>query len=259
MDEPRPHAGADDAPLAAAQRQMADMRAAHEAFLHGVAHDLRAPLRHVTSYGALLRELLQELPGPRPQVDEALDFTAAIGQAARRMGLMIDGLHAIARAGSAPLRLGAVDLHAAVRDARAGLARAEAGRAVRWDIAPPMPAVRADADLLRQLLAQALDNALKFTRARADARITVQAASAAGAQGQPCVRITIGDNGVGFDGARAQRLFGVFQRMHRESEFDGVGAGLALCQTIAQRHGATISAHATPGEGCTLTLDWPAA
>jgi light-regulated signal transduction histidine kinase (bacteriophytochrome) len=72
------------------------------------------------------------------------------------------------------------------------------------------------------------------------------------------VVVTVQDNGVGFDGTRAQHLFGVFQRMHRESEFDGVGAGLALCQAIAQRHGAGISAQAAPGAGCTVHLDWPA-
>ncbi|MBS0469003.1 MAG: two-component sensor histidine kinase, partial [Proteobacteria bacterium] len=226
------------ADLAAAQRQIADMSAAHEAFLRAVAHDLRAPLRHVTSYGALVRELLQELPGPPPQVAEALDFLATMEGSARRMALMIDGLQAISRAGRAPLRLQAVDLNAAVQQARALLG--SAGDGVAWHIAPAMPAVQADADLLGQLLAQVLGNAVKFTRGVADPRVQVCAEPA----GDGLVHITVQDNGVGFDAARAQQLFGVFQRLHRESEFAGVGAGLALCQTIAQRHGATIAAAA---------------
>ncbi|WP_406623153.1 ATP-binding protein [Acidovorax sp. SDU_ACID1] len=246
------------AELAEARQRIDDMAAAHESFLRGVSHDLRAPLRHVTSYGTLVREVLQELPGQYPQVGEALGFLATMEQSARRMGLMLDGLQAIARAGRAPLRLEAVDLDAAVREARTELAAIEAGRAagdVQWDIAPHLPAVWADARLLRQLLLQVLGNALKFTHGQPDARLAVQAApgDVAGR-----VAVMVQDNGVGFDGARAQHLFGVFQRMHRESEFDGVGAGLALCQAIAQRHGASISAQAAPGAGCTVRLDWPA-
>ncbi|WP_416401554.1 sensor histidine kinase [Alicycliphilus denitrificans] len=241
------------AELDEARRQMAAMAAAHEAFLRGVSHDLRAPLRHVTSYGALVRELLQELPAQYPQVEEALGFLATMDASARRMGLMIDGLQAIARAGRAPLRLQAVDLGAAVQQARALLGGA--GDGVQWDVAPDMPAVRADADLFGQLLAQLLGNALKFTRGVAQARIAVHAEP----DGQGRVRITVQDNGAGFDGTRAQQLFGVFQRMHREADFEGVGAGLALCAAIAQRHGATIAAAAAPGAGCSIRLDWPGA
>ena len=243
------------AELAEARRQLSDAAAAQEDFLRGVSHDLRAPLRHVTSYGTLVRELLEELNGQHPQVAEALGFLATMDQSARRMGLMIDGLQAIARAGRAPLRLGAVDLPDAVQQARAELAGAEAGRAVRWDVALAMPAVQADAALLHQLLVQLLANALKFTRGVPDARIAVRAEP--GGEGR--VAITVQDNGVGFDGTRAQHLFGVFQRMHREADFDGVGAGLALCEAIARRHGATIGAESAPGAGCTMRLDWPAA
>lgn len=241
------------AELDEARRQIGAMAAAHETFLRGVSHDLRAPLRHVTSYGALVRELLQELPGQHPQVDEALGFLATMEASARRMGLMIDGLQAIARAGRAPLNPQPLDLGAAVRQARALLG--DAGGGVQWDIAPAMPAVRADAELFGQLLAQLLGNALKFTRGVAQARIAVHAAP----DGTGRVHITVQDNGAGFDGTRAQQLFGVFQRMHREAEFEGVGAGLALCAAIAQRHGATIAATAAPGAGCGIRLDWPGA
>jgi len=242
------------AELAAAHRQIAAMAAAQEDFLRGVSHDLRAPLRHVTSYGALVRELLQELPAAQhPQVVEALDFLATMEQSARRMALMIDGLQAISRAQRAPLRLQALDLGAAVQQARAALGAAADGP--QWHVSPAMPAVQADGALFAQLLHQLLANALKFSRGVVKPCITIDAR----ASGQGCVHISVQDNGVGFDGARAQQLFGVFQRMHRESDFEGVGAGLALCQAIAQRHGATISATAQPGAGCSIHLDWPAA
>ena len=232
--------------LAQARQQISDMAAAQEDFLRGVSHDLRAPLRHVTSYGALVREVLQEQP---PQVDEALGFLATMEQSARRMAQMIDGLQAIARARSAALRPRAVALTAAVQEARQALGSVAEGAA--WNIAPDLPAVQADAELLVQLLG----NAVKFSRGVAQPRVQVQAEPAAPGG----VRITVRDNGVGFDGTRAQQLFGVFQRMHREAEFEGVGAGLALCQAIAQRHGARIQATAAPGAGCTVALEWPAA
>lgn len=235
--------------LAQARQQISDMAAAQEDFLRGVSHDLRAPLRHVTSFGALVREVLEEQP---PQVDEALGFLSTMEQSARRMAQMIDGLQAIARARRATLRPQAVDLTAAVQEARAALGGAAEG--LLWDIAPAMPAVQADAELLGQLLAQLLGNAVKFSRGVQSPCVRV------GAEPLPPgrVRITVQDNGAGFDGAHAQQLFGVFQRLHRESEFEGVGAGLALCLAIAQRHGATIHATAARGAGCTVTLDWPA-
>ncbi|MBS0506511.1 MAG: two-component sensor histidine kinase [Proteobacteria bacterium] len=238
------------AELAAARQQIADLAAAQEAFLRAVSHDLRAPLRHVTSFGALVRELLQEQP---PQLDEALQFLATMESSARRMGLMIDGLQAISRAARAPLRLQAVDLRAAVQQARVALGSAADG--AQWHIDAAMPALRADPELLAQLLQQLLANALKFARGAAPPRIAIQAQGAAGAR----VHISVQDNGVGFDATRAQQLFGVFQRLHRESDFEGVGAGLALCQAIAQRHGASLGATAAPGAGCSMRLDWPAA
>ena len=231
------------AELARSQQQVADMVAAQEEFLRAVSHDLRAPLRHVTSYGTLVREVLGELPPEVAQgaeVQEALGFLATMDQSARRMGLMIDGLQALVRASRAPLHLQPVPLADAIAQARAALAAAEAGRAVAWRIASDLPTLQADPALLQELLVQLLGNALKFTRPVAQACITVQ------------------DNGVGFDPARAGSLFGVFQRLHRETEFDGVGTGLALCRAIAQRHGAQISATAVPGRGCTVRVGWPA-
>ena len=237
----------------AALRRVQELSAAHEEFLHAIAHDLRAPLRHVTSYAALLREVLADLDPPPESVREALGYAATLEHSARRMALMIDGLQALSRAARAPLVPARVDLPAALAQARAALPGVAGAGAVHWEVAPHMPALQADPALLAQLLAQLLGNAVKFSQGVALPRVSVGAQAAHGR-----VLITIADNGAGFDERHAQGLFGVFQRLHRDGEFAGVGAGLALCKLIADRHGARIAAHAQPGAGCTVTLDWPA-
>ena len=115
------------AELARSQQQVADMAAAQEEFVRAVSHDLRAPLRHVTSYGTLVREVLGDLPpevAQGPEVQEALGFLATMDQSARRMGFMIDGLQTLVRTSRAPLRLQAVPLADAIAQARAALAAA---------------------------------------------------------------------------------------------------------------------------------------
>ena len=257
--------------LAQARQQLHDMAAAHEEFLRAVSHDLRAPLRHVTSYGALVRELLVELraaqPQAQPALEEALEFVGTMEHSSRRMALMIDGLQALSRASRAPLVRAPVALDQAVAaavqaavqsaetTARSGPGQAVMAEVVAWDIAAHLPPLQADAALLQQLLQQLLGNALKFSRVRSPARIAVRTEPGAAGRVRWCVQ----DNGVGFDGARATQLLGVFQRMHRETEFPGVGAGLALCRQIALRHGAHMEVRASLGEGCTVWIDWPAA
>ena len=246
------------AELARSQQQVADMAAAQEEFLRAVSHDLRAPLRHVTSYGTLVREVLGDLPPEVLQgaeVQEALGFLATMDQSARRMGLMIDGLQALVQASRAPLRLQPVPLAHAIAQARATLAAVEAERTVEWRIAPDLPALQADPTLLQELLQQLLGNALKFTRPVAQPHIAVQTDVAPAGH----VAFTVQDNGAGFDPARAGSLFGVFQRLHRETEFEGVGTGLALCRAIARRHGGEVTASAVLGGGCTVRVQWPVA
>ena len=260
-----PEPGADqhealDAPalralLAQREQQLAEQSAALQAWTHAVSHDLRAPLRHITSFGPLVRELLQDAPGLDAATrQEALDFLATMDQSARRMGRMFDGLLQLARIARAPFTPQAVDLGALVHEVREALAPRCEGRALQWQVEGPWPAVQGDAALLRQMLAELLGNALKFSQGCSPARIGVQAER--GAHGQCTLRVQ--DNGVGFDPARAQALFGIFQRLHRESEFDGVGCGLAAVRAIAQRHGGSVSVQAAPGAGCTVSVCWPA-
>ena len=245
--------------LAERDRALADLAAAQEEFLRAVSHDLRAPLRHITSYSPLVRELVEDsaqgLTGePR---SEAAHFLDTMDHAARRMGQMLDGLLGLSRVGRAPLQPAAVDLARMVQEAQSPLAPLAAGRPVEWVVDTQGLALQADPVLLRQLLVELLGNALKFTARRGaaagPARIAVTARAAADGQ----VDWQVQDNGTGFDPARAVSLFGVFQRLHRESEFDGVGAGLATARAIAQRHGASIAITAVPGVGCTVSLRWP--
>ncbi|MFN3437352.1 MAG: sensor histidine kinase [Acidovorax sp.] len=246
------------AELARSQQQVADMAAAQEEFLRAVSHDLRAPLRHVTSYGTLVREVLGDLPPEVLQgaeVQEALGFLATMDQSARRMGLMIDGLQALVQASRVPLRLQPVPLAAAVAEARTAVPKLEVGRVVEWRLGTDLPMLHADPALLQDLLVQLLANALKFTRPVAQPCITVSVDVAQAGH----VAFTLLDNGVGFDPARAGTLFGVFQRLHRETEFDGVGTGLALCRAIARRHGGEVTASAVLGGGCTVRVQWPVA
>lgn len=246
------------AELARSQQQVADLAAAQEEFLRAVSHDLRAPLRHVTSYGTLVREVLGDLAPEvlqTAEVQEALDFLATMDQSARRMGLMLDGLLALVHASRAPLRLEPVSLVGTVNEVRDALAPAEAGRSVEWLVSHDLPVLMADPDGLRELLTQLLGNAIKFTGHTAQARVAVLPDAAP----PGAVAFLVQDNGAGFDAARAGTLFGVFQRLHRETEFDGVGTGLALCRSIAERHGGTVTATAVLGGGCTVRVQWPVA
>ena len=244
------------AALARSQQQVADMAAAQEEFLRAVSHDLRAPLRHVTSYGTLVREVLGDLPPEvlhGAEVQEALGFLATMDQSARRMGLMIDGLQTLVRASRAPLRLQPVPLTDAITQARATLTSAEAGRVVEWCVGADLPTLLADPTLLQELLVQLLGNALKFTRPVAQPCITVLADAAPAGQ----VAFTVQDNGVGFDPARAGGLFGVFQRLHRMEDFQGTGIGLANVRRIVERHDGRVWADSVQGEGATFSFSLP--
>ena len=232
------------------ERELAELRAAQEEFLRAVSHDLRAPLRHITSYGPLVVELLQDAGLQGDALQEAQAFLSTMDQSARRMGRMLDGLLALSRIARAPLQRQPVALGALVVEVQAALAASAQGRAVRWQIAPDLPSVLGDAALLRQMLTELLGNALKFTQGRDPACIAVDVER--GADGRFTLRVR--DNGAGFNPAQAAGLFGVFQRLHREAEFEGVGTGLAAVRAIAQRHGGEASATAIQGVGCTVSV-----
>ena len=238
--------------LARRDAELAALRSAQQQWVHAVSHDLRAPLRHLLAFNPLIAELLQQANPSVDDLQEACSFLQTMDQSAQRMGAMFDGLLLLSRAARQPLQLQAVDLQAMLLRVQAQLQPQCAGRVIDWQLPAHSVPLQADAQLLEQALTAALSNAIKFSRQQPLARIAVSTAQLDGA-----LQIVVSDNGCGFDGSRADRLFGIFQRMHREAEFEGVGTGLALVQGICQRHGGQASIQAQPGQGCALTMCWP--
>ncbi|MCD2512817.1 sensor histidine kinase [Comamonas endophytica] len=241
--------------LARREQELAALRASQEDWTRALSHDLRAPLRHITSYAPLLRETLHAAGLQGPDAQDAEQFLGVMEQGARRMGCMLDGVLELARMQRARPQLQSVDLAQLAGQAWAALMAAEPAAAqAQWQLpASPVP-LQADPQLLRPLLAALLDNAFKFSRGRPLPRIRLEAEALPGGG----LRWQVEDNGVGCDGTRAHQAFGLFQRLHRESEFDGVGVGLALAQTAAHQQGADIALHSAPGQGCRVELRWPA-
>jgi PAS domain S-box-containing protein len=218
-----------------------------EAFSYSVSHDLRAPLRHIAGFVEMLAEDPDSSLSP-----EGRRFVTIIGDAARRMGVMIDDLLALSRAGRASLRKTPVDLTAlageVVGQARLGLE----GRTVDFHVGP-LPVVNADRGLITLVLANLVSNAVKYSRERNPATIAIETASVE--DGSPAV--VVRDNGIGFDMKYASKLFGVFQRLHADSDYEGTGIGLANVRRIIERHGGRVWAEAAPGQGAAFYFSLP--
>jgi len=169
------------------------------------------------------------------------------------MSQLIDGLLAFSRLGRAAMTVAPVDFGQLVAAVVNQLDHDTQGRVVEWVVPPDLPVVPGDALLLREVWANLLGNAYKYTRPRTRARIEVGWSIA------PAVGYTffVRDNGVGFDTKYANKLFGVFQRLHRASEFEGTGIGLALTRRILERHGGRIWAESHPGEGSVFHFSLP--
>jgi two-component system, sensor histidine kinase and response regulator len=210
------------AELAAANQEL-------EAFSYSVSHDLRAPLRHIDGFAGLLAKHLE------PRLDETgRRYLTTISGAAKQMDALIDDLLTFSRIGSAELRRTRVDLAGLVREVRGILEPETAGRDIAWEIGD-LPEVQGDPRLLRLVLQNLIGNALKYTRTRPEARIEIGARR----EGTETV-CSIRDNGVGFDMRYAERLFGVFQRLHTSAQFEGTGIGLATVRRIVHRHGGRV-------------------
>jgi PAS domain S-box-containing protein len=222
-----------------------------EAFSSSVSHDLRAPLRHITSFLGLLRESLgQAVP------EDAAQHLHTIEQSAQHMGQLIEGLLAFSRLGQAALQPQPLAMSALLA---ASLHRVEHDPALRrtdgeveWLLPSDLPTVPGDPLLLSQVWDNLLANALKYSRPRTPARIHVSAH-----RDSQQVVFRVQDNGVGFDPRRAHGLFGMFQRLHPVRQFEGTGIGLALCRRIIERHGGRIWAEAAPEAGCTVSFSLP--
>jgi PAS domain S-box-containing protein len=217
-----------------------------ESFSYSVSHDLRAPLRAIDNFSSIL----QEEYGNQLD-DEGRRLIGIIRKNAARMGNLIDDILSFARAGRRDLILSEVDLAALTSDVMENLAHACEGRQVQvvTDARSPL---HADAAAIRQVLTNLLANAIKFTRYREVARIDVCSWKA----GNETV-CSVKDNGVGFDPAYAHKLFGIFQRLHDSSEFEGTGVGLGIVKRIIDKHGGRIWAESTPDAGATFVFALP--
>jgi light-regulated signal transduction histidine kinase (bacteriophytochrome) len=237
------------------QERTAELAATNQelrGFSYSVSHDLRAPLRHIDGFLELLREEMGTVLDEQGQ-----QYMEAISGASARMGRLIDGLLSYSGMGHHTLAVQKVELGALVRDAIEELAPDTAGRSIDWHIGD-LPEVLGDATLLRIVLVNLIANAVKFTRSREEARIEI--GSLFGKEGQEKENVVyVRDNGVGFDMAFVDKLFGVFQRLHRAEEFEGTGIGLANVRRIIDRHGGRAWAEGALDQGAAFYFSLPKA
>jgi signal transduction histidine kinase len=227
--------------LEVSNRELLGLNQELESFSYSVSHDLRSPLRSMDGFSlALLEDYGDQLD------DEARDSLQRIRGASQRMGRLIDELLGLARVTRAELKIQDVDLSAIAEEIGSALSKAQPERRVRWEIEPGI-VVRGDRELLAIALQNLLDNAWKFTGKVDEGVIRVGMRQE---EGKPVCFVS--DNGAGFDMAYASRLFGAFQRLHHEVDFPGTGVGLAIVQRVMRRHGWSLGAQASLGQGATF-------
>lgn len=225
-------------------QQLEEVNKELEAFSYSISHDLRSPLRHIDGFIKLLAKRESNRLEP-----DSMRYLETISTAAGRMGLLIDELLAFSRTVRQPLKTARVDLNNLVDRSVNELAHAAIGRKINWEIAP-LPDVVGDPTLLGVVMTNLISNAIKYTGQQAEAHIQIGVHEAFDGHATLFVR----DNGAGFDMRYTDKLFGVFQRLHRESEFEGIGIGLATVQRIVNRHGGRIWADSEPGKGATFFI-----
>jgi PAS domain S-box-containing protein len=216
-----------------------------EAFNYSVSHDLRAPLRIIHGFADVLQE---NAAGLNPESREAV---AVISDSAMKMRTLIDDLLAFSRFGRATMRLAQVNLRSLIDQVRVELRLDMQNRKIVWDI-HPLPEVKGDPSMLHQVVLNLLSNALKYTRPRDEARIEI-----GWTRGENEDVFYVRDNGVGFDPAYGNSLFGVFQRLHSAQQFEGTGIGLAIVRRVINRHGGRTWAEGAVDQGATFYFSLP--
>ena len=218
-----------------------------EAFSYSVSHDLRAPVRHIHGYAELL-----EKSASSALDDKSRHYLTTILDSGKQMATLIDELLSFSRMGQAEMRKINVSLDELFKEALKNLAPEMNGRSIVWKI-DRLPQLYGDPTMLRLVLTNLVSNALKFTRKREDAKIEVGSMN----NEQEEIVVFVRDNGVGFDMRYADKLFGIFQRLHREEEFEGTGIGLANVRRIIHRHGGRTWAEGSLNGGATFYFSLP--
>lgn len=217
-----------------------------EAFAYSASHDLRGPLRHINGFARILSEMAA------PQMDDiSQSFLGRIARSAQKMGQLLDDLLAFSKMGREEMSNATIDLNHVLDEVLRTIEPETSGRNIIWRRAE-LPPVVGDRAMLRQVLWNLLGNAVKYTLYRDPAEIEIGHQAA-----EHEVVIFVRDNGAGFDMAHADKLFKVFQRLHKESDFEGTGIGLANVQRIVHRHGGRIWAQAKPDQGATFFVALP--
>lgn len=212
-----------------------------QALLHGISHDLRAPLRAIDGFSARLSRQLEATGDPA-----AIETLARIAATSARMGGLVDGILELARAGRVELRPARVDVSLLADWCAAELQDADPGREAVIEVQQGLEVI-GDERLLKTLLAQLLRNAWRFSATRPRVRVEVNGTRIANG-----LVLVVRDHGIGFDMAYAARMLEPFQRLHGSEEGAGDGIGLAIADTIAARHGGHIRAESVPGEGASV-------
>ncbi len=218
-----------------------------ETFAYSVSHDLRAPLRHIDGFVELFQHRAAAALDEQSQ-----HYMNTIADSARRMGLLIDDLLSFSRMGRSDMAARPVELASLVREVIRELTPETEGRTIHWQIAD-LPVVTGDRAMLRMALVNLIANAVKFTRPRDRAEIEIGCQTGQGDE----VVIFVRDNGVGFDMQYVDKLFGVFQRLHRAEDFEGTGIGLANVRRIIARHGGRTWAEGAVNQGATFYFSLP--
>ena len=217
-----------------------------EAFSYSVSHDLRAPLRHINGYVDLLNQRFNDqLP------EKAQHYLATITNASKQMGTLIDDLLQFSRTGRKEVHRESTDMNKLLKEVFEDLKPDIGNRKIHWDI-QTLPGVVADYPLLKQVWTNLIDNALKYTRNKDTAEISI-----GHYEENKYLVFFIHDNGVGFNMKYAHKLFGVFQRLHAQTEFEGTGIGLANVQRIIHKHNGQVWAEAEPDKGASFYFSLP--
>jgi light-regulated signal transduction histidine kinase (bacteriophytochrome) len=243
------------------QKALASSNAELEQFAYVASHDLQEPLRKIQAFGDRLAKKYRAELG-----DQGKEYLDRMLASAGRMRVLIDDLLSLSRVTTRGRTFEPVDLAAVARDAVSDLEIRLAQTGGRIDIGPLPTLAAADPGQFRQLFVNLLGNALKFHKPDVPPVVIVSArrvdelpADAAPPPADSAVwRVTVADNGIGFEQAYAERIFEVFQRLQGRTEYEGSGIGLAICRKIVERHGGAIAARGVPGTGATIVIDLPA-